>query len=184
MLVKDLPADQRQDLQDLTNDISNLFKSISSEYLEQWRLDCDHGTLTDCPEGVKQVQQGSKAIGLDHLSKYIRVEPDYYDWELQQRAVQAPSREHMCKSVVLENTRCTHNSIEEYVKPVNTQKLLNFVRDLKDREISKKYYNFRLADSEKSLELTGYKSGGVCPVGMTHPVPVILAKSILDLEVI
>ncbi|KAL0079884.1 hypothetical protein F4703DRAFT_1957298 [Phycomyces blakesleeanus] len=183
MLVKDLPLEQRQALEDLTNDISNVFKSISTDYLEQWRIDCERGPLTDCPESVKQVEQGSKAIGLDHLSKYIHVEPDYYDWELQQRAVQAPSREHMCKSVVLENTRCTHSSIEgKYVKPVNTQKLLNFVRDLKNREISKKYYNFRLADSEKSLELTGYKSGGVCPVGMTQPVPIIIAKSILNLE--
>ncbi|KAF7727856.1 hypothetical protein EC973_006969, partial [Apophysomyces ossiformis] len=54
--------------------------------------------------------------------------------------------------------------------------------DLKNREISKKFYNFRLADPEVSYSLTGFKKGGVCPVGMNQPIPIILAKSITELE--
>lgn len=100
----------------------------------------------------------------------------------------------MCKSVILENTRCTHNDISDplysryycvitqYVTPVNTQKLLNYCRAMKNKEISKKYYNYRLADPEVSLKLTGYKKGGVCPIGMLEPIPIIIAESILKLE--
>lgn len=34
-----------------------------------------------------------------------------------------------------------------------------------------------------SLKLTGFEKGGVCPIGMNEPVPVILAESITKLEV-
>ncbi|KAI8874647.1 hypothetical protein K501DRAFT_204284, partial [Backusella circina FSU 941] len=132
-------------------------------------------------------------LNILYKCQIIPVEPDYYDWELQQRAfrVGAPSRAHMCKSVILENTRCTHNEISDplysryycYITPVNTQKLLNYARGLKNKDISKKNYNFRLADPEISLQMTGFEKGGVSPIGMKDPIPVILAESVTKLEV-
>ncbi|KAI7871691.1 YbaK/aminoacyl-tRNA synthetase-associated domain-containing protein [Spinellus fusiger] len=196
MLVSELPTEQKNTLNALSTEIGQLYKSVSKEYLKQWEVECQEATVSDCPDSVKQAQKGIQKVGLFHLSKFIQVESNYYDWELQQRAfrVNAPSREHMCKSVLLENTRCIHDSIQDpnnaryycvitqYVKPVNTQKLLNYVRDLTNKEISKKYYNFRLADAQKSFELTGYLSGGVCPMGMIESVPVIISKSVMELE--
>jgi len=36
----------------------------------------------------------------------------------------------------------------QYTSKLNTQKLMNFVRSLKNKTISKKHYNFRLASPE------------------------------------
>ncbi|KAI8374289.1 uncharacterized protein BYT42DRAFT_499576, partial [Radiomyces spectabilis] len=130
------------------------------------------------------------ALGIRDVSQFTQVESDYYEWELQRRAdrVNAPSEAHLCKTLIFENTRCTHNEISGmplacYIAPVNAQKLLNFGRRLKNKEISKKYYKFRLADPEVSFQLTGFRKGGVCPFGMKQPLPVILAESITKLEV-
>ncbi|KAL0143856.1 YbaK/aminoacyl-tRNA synthetase-associated domain-containing protein [Mucor lusitanicus] len=199
MLVNELASEDREAIRKLQNDISSLYAAVAEDYKEEWKKECAKQTYTECPDipdVVTQVEQGCKDLGILDQCQLIPVESDYYDWELQQRAfrVNAPSKEHMCKSVVMENTRCTHEDISDpnysryycvitqYVKPVNTQKMLNFCRGLKNKEISKKYYNFRLADPEVSLQLTGYKKGGVCPVGMKQPIPIILAESITKLE--
>ncbi|CAO3649952.1 unnamed protein product [Cunninghamella blakesleeana] len=152
--------------------------------------------LKNPPEVVKIVEKAAIAQGLYHISRFIQVEPDYYDWEIQQRAfrVNAPSRAHMCKSLVMENTRCTHHDysdplysryyciITRYDSPVNTQTLMHYARGLKNKTISKKNYNFRLADSDVSLELTGFKKGGVCPLGMKNSLPIIMAESVTKLD--
>ncbi|KAI7896994.1 uncharacterized protein EV154DRAFT_490113 [Mucor mucedo] len=196
MLVNNLSEKDQQAIRVLQKEISSLYAAVSTDYMVEWDQECKKQRYTECPDSVKQVEQGARDLGILEKCQIIPVESDYYDWELQQRAfrVNAPSKEHMCKSVVLENTRCTHEDISDplysryycvitqYVKPVNTQKLLNFCRGLKNKEISKKFYNYRLADSEVSFELTGYKSGGVCPVGMKQPIPIILAESITKLE--
>jgi prolyl-tRNA editing enzyme YbaK/EbsC (Cys-tRNA(Pro) deacylase) len=89
----------------------------------------------------------------------------------------APSIQHLCKTVVFENTHCSVNDtsdpynsryycvITQYVASVNTQKLMNYVRSLKDKKISKKYYKFRLAEANDSLRLTGFANNGVSPIG-------------------
>ncbi|KAG0735811.1 hypothetical protein G6F57_013411 [Rhizopus arrhizus] len=185
MLVKDLPTDEQTALRNLQKDISSLYSALSEEYKAEWNLECQKKTYTECPKIVEHVEESLKALDIFDKCQIIPVEPDYYDWELQQRAfrVNAPSKEHMCKSVILENTRCTHEDIsEKYVAPVNTQKLLNYCRNLKNKEISKKYYNFRLADPEVSLQLTGFEKGGVSPFGMKQPIPIILAESVIKLK--
>ncbi|KAI9334314.1 hypothetical protein BD770DRAFT_402475 [Pilaira anomala] len=196
-MINNLPEEQQQAIRAIQKDISSLYATVSEEYKKEWDLECQKQTYTECPDVVKQVEKGAEALGIRDKCQIIPVEPDYYDWELQQRAfrVNAPSKEHMCKSVILENTRCTHNDISDplysryycvitqYVTPVNTQKLLNFCRSLKNKEISKKYYNYRLADPDVTHQLTGYKKGGVCPVGMKEPIPIIIAESITKLEV-
>ncbi|GAA5815229.1 hypothetical protein MFLAVUS_008735 [Mucor flavus] len=200
MIVNNLPEEQLEAIRALQEDISSLYATVSEEYKNEWNLECQKQTYTECPDVVKQVEKGAEALGIRDKCQIIPVESDYYDWELQQRAfrVNAPSKEHMCKSVILENTRCTHGDISDplysryycvitqYVTPVNTQKLLNFCRSLKNKEISKKFYNYRLADPDTSKtvshKLTGYKKGGVCPVGMKEPIPIILAESITKLK--
>ncbi|KAI8365055.1 hypothetical protein EDC96DRAFT_510341 [Choanephora cucurbitarum] len=197
MLVKDLPEEQRVAIRKIQQEISSLYATVSKDYLNDWKAECQKQTYTECPEIVQHVKNECKKLGILDQCQIIPVEPDYYDWELQQRAfrVNAPSKEHMCKSVILENTRCTHEEISDplysryycvitqYVKPVNTQKLLNYCRAMKNKEISKKHYNYRLADPEVSLKLTGFQKGGVSAIGMKQPIPIIIAESITHLEV-
>ncbi|CEP15521.1 hypothetical protein [Parasitella parasitica] len=170
MIVDDLSLEDREAIRKLQNDISSLYTVVSEDYKVNWKKECANQAYTECadiPDVVTQVEQGCKDLGILDQCQLIPVESDYYDWELQQRAVNAPSKEHMCKSVVLENTRCTHQDISDpnysryycvitqYVKPVNTQKMLNFCRGLKNKEISKKNYNYRLADPEPSVIYLG-----------------------------
>ncbi|KAI9301301.1 hypothetical protein BJ944DRAFT_169336 [Cunninghamella echinulata] len=186
-LVKDLQPDQIKALQNLVFDISNLYIQYSDEYMNQWEKGCDNEkVLKDAPEAVKQVAKGSIAYGLFHVSRIIEVEPDYYTWEAQQRAfrINAPSKAHMCKSLIMENIKCTHNDFSgKHDSPVNTKTLKHFAHGLKDKTASKKYFNFRLADPEVSFELTGYKRGGVCPLGMKNHLPIITAESVTKLDV-
>lgn len=59
-------------------------------------------------------------------------------------------------------------------------KLNNFIRA--KTKGSKKKYNLRLADQEKSLELTGFGNNGVCPIGMNSPIPMIVSAEIEKLD--
>ena len=59
---------------------------------------------------------------------------------------------------------------------------MNFVRILKNKQISKKNYNFRITDKEKSVRLTGFENNGISPIGMTLQIPIILASTITELR--
>ncbi|KAI9488568.1 hypothetical protein BDB00DRAFT_772179 [Zychaea mexicana] len=182
MIVSELPVEQRTLIENLQKDISSLYQSFSNAYLNDWEIQAKVPDIENAPETVEKVIEGCNSGGVESTARYYPVESDYYDWPLQQRAfrVTAPSKEHMCKSVVMENRAYS----ADYTAPVNTQKLMNQIRDLSGRAAGKKYYNYRVAQSEvKSLELTGFKSGGVCPIGTTTRIPVILAESITKLDV-
>ncbi|KAI8972529.1 hypothetical protein BDB01DRAFT_468314 [Pilobolus umbonatus] len=196
MLIEDLPQKDRLVLATIQEDVSHLYSLLSQQYMVKWDKYCSNEIDKILPPTVRHVMEVTKQLNIRQHSKFIHVESDYYQWPLQQRAfrVNAPSQEHMCKSIILENTRCTHNDISDplysryycvitqYTQPVNTQKLLNYGRSLKNKEISKKYYNYRLADPEVSLKLTGFEEGGVSPIGMNKPIPVIMAESITKLK--
>lgn len=66
---------------------------------------------------------------------------------------------------------------------MNAQKLMNFVRDLGNKEVARKHYNMRVASEEKNLELTGYENGGVSPFGLKAKVPIIITRNITQLQV-
>ncbi|KAJ3103099.1 hypothetical protein HDU97_010379 [Phlyctochytrium planicorne] len=72
--------------------------------------------------------------------------------------------------------------IVQYIGKLNTQKLMNYARDLKNKAISKKHYNFRVTADESSFALTGYPSGGVTPIAMNQNIPIIISKSVLSLQ--
>ena len=65
--------------------------------------------------------------------------------------------------------------IVQYVSKLDTELLRGLVRDLrpKEQQLSKKKFNFQLADEATSFELSGYSHNAVTPVGMRHPVPVL-----------
>lgn len=64
--------------------------------------------------------------------------------------------------------------IVQYVSKLDTEKLRGLVRDLMpaEKQLSKKKFNFQLADEQTSFDLSGFAHNAVTPVGMKHPVPV------------
>ena len=70
--------------------------------------------------------------------------------------------------------------VVQYISKLDTEKLRGLVRDLKSGEsqLSKKKFNFQLADEHTSYELSGFKHNAVTPVGMRHPVPVFFLLTI------
>ncbi|CAG8463052.1 6190_t:CDS:2 [Funneliformis caledonium] len=199
--MKDLCSSNNEEnvkerLNDLINQVSMLYssKNIIVHYLDHFKR---KATLTKLDDNAPEsVEKACIDFGVRNVSRFYHVESDYYDWELQRRAFRliAPSINHLCKSVIFENTRCSHDSIDDplnskyycvitqYVGSINTQKLMNFVRTLKHKQLSKKYYNFRVADEEKSVRLTGFESNGVSPIGMTFQIPMILTNAITELQ--
>ncbi|KAG4085405.1 YbaK/ProRS associated domain-containing protein [Neocallimastix lanati (nom. inval.)] len=185
-------------IENLINQITLIYqnKKVTPKYLKYLEDKNLKEELEDAPETVKKVVKACEELGIRQYSGFIHVESDYYDWELQRRALRvlAPSKEHMCKTVVMENTRCSVNDMKDplnskyyavcvqYTSKLNTQKLMNFVRSLKNKTISKKHYNFRLASPEKSAELTGFDKNGVCPIGTVEKIPVIITEEMAKLD--
>jgi hypothetical protein len=108
-----------------------------------------------------------------HSARLCAVPSHYYSLTLQERAalVSAPSVDHMCKTVVFENTKATvadcqdafhsrfYAVIVQYTSEVSTSKFENFAFNLAQengRTVSKRRFHWRLASPEDSLRLTGY----------------------------
>ncbi|RIA97687.1 hypothetical protein C1645_732236 [Glomus cerebriforme] len=188
----------KEQLNELINQVSMLYssKNIVIHYLNHFKQKAKLTELDVAPEPVKKVEKACISLGIRDICRFYHVESDYYNWELQRRAFRliAPSINHLCKSVIFENTRSSHDSIDDplnskyycvitqYVGSINAQKLMNFVRALKNKQISKKNYNFRVAESEKSVRLTGFENNGVSPIGMKLQIPIILSSTIKNLQ--
>ncbi|KAJ2714003.1 hypothetical protein H4R19_001956 [Coemansia spiralis] len=149
------------------------------------------------PEAVRRVVAGLQALGLDSVSRIFHVSSDYYSWPLYQRALCmcAPSKEHLCKLVVMENKRWRPSEpcnkwanaqyycvVVQYVHSVSTGAMVDFVRSLDGNAVAKKHFNFRLANSDTTLELTGFGKNGVSPIGMLRPLPTILCAAVTGLS--
>lgn len=108
-----------------------------------------------------------------HSARLCAVPSHYYSLTLQQRAllVGAASADHMCKTVVFENTKASvadcqdpfhsrfYAVIVQYTSEVSMSKFENFSYNMaleNGRAVSKRRFHWRLADYEDSLRLTGY----------------------------
>ncbi|CCW70311.1 unnamed protein product [Phytomonas sp. Hart1] len=123
------------------------------------------------------------------------VPSDYYSHTLTWRRdiLNAPSIAFLCKTIVLTNTHCVHSDfsvrensryyllVVQYVERFDADLVMRFIRKF-NPTIGKKKFNFRLASSEESLELTGFPSGAVVPYGTRQKIPIILSSSITKLE--
>jgi prolyl-tRNA editing enzyme YbaK/EbsC (Cys-tRNA(Pro) deacylase) len=126
-------------------------------------------------------------------SKFVRVPAQYYDEDLPFRAacVGAPSVHHMCKTICMENTRCTRDDCEDpvnsrwylvlvqYTARLSQQKLEKFLHQRNNeggRKVGKKAFHMRLAKEEDSERLTGYEHGAVTPFGTAERVPVLVSR--------
>jgi hypothetical protein len=108
-----------------------------------------------------------------HSARLCSVPSHYYSLSLQQRAalVSSPGVDHMCKTVVFENTKSTsadcrdafhsrfYAVVVQYTSEVCMSKFENFAFNLAQengRAVSKRRFHWRLASHEDSLRLTGY----------------------------
>ncbi|KAG0271959.1 hypothetical protein BGZ95_000173, partial [Linnemannia exigua] len=109
-------------------------------------------------------------------TRFFHVASDYYSWPYSQRArvMGCPSTFHLCKTLVFENTKFKQDPskavdedrywcvIVQYEGAVNITKLEKAVRE--KTGATRKATHLRIAPAEKSLELTGFETGGVCAV--------------------
>jgi prolyl-tRNA editing enzyme YbaK/EbsC (Cys-tRNA(Pro) deacylase) len=129
----------------------------------------------------------------NHL--FIRAPPEYYDrpLEFRQGIVGAASVHHMCKSIVMENTRVEADNsdpsilkywlvIVQYTAKLHSDKLRAFVQKAHDGKLSKKQINMRLCPEDVSNDLTGFEHNGVSPIAIKTRLPIILSHKIAALE--
>ncbi|MEW5318809.1 MAG: hypothetical protein WDW38_009996 [Sanguina aurantia] len=131
--------------------------------------------------------------------RFVRAPADYYDHPLEFRTqcLQATSVHHLCKSMIMENTRAPetvdgfsdpNNSryytvIVQYTAKISSDKIDTFVaRTLNKGALSKRNFNFRLAPEHVSDALSGFSHNAV---GDPHwerlPLPIILSHRIAQL---
>jgi len=117
------------------------------------------------------------------------VAKDYYDWPMARRATTLEvSIPQMCKSMLLENKQFDGSGerfylvVVQYAASFNAMKLRGILAERTNR--SKNRFNFRVADAETCLDLTGFENGAVTPFGMLSDVPVVLAQACTALDVI
>jgi hypothetical protein len=129
---------------------------------------------------------------------FIRAPKQYYDETLEFRRdiLGAPSVQHLCKSIIMENTRvdgeeCLRNPsiakywlvIVQYASKGATKELLNkCVHAYHGGVLSRSKVNMRVVPEDVSVELSGFGKNAVSPVGMKSALPMILAKDIAELE--
>jgi len=128
------------------------------------------------------------------LTKFFlcRTPDNYYDWNLTQRKeyLGAPSENHLCKSLIIENTKCEDKEclsidnsrfyciIMQYSTRYFSHKLFKYVRSLKNNSIARKYYHFRFSSEEESNKLTGFEHNAISPFGNKINIPIILSNKI------
>lgn len=123
------------------------------------------------------------------------VPSDYYSRSLQWRRdiLKADSISHLCKSIVLENTHCSNKDCSDpknsryymilfqYVERFDAERVMRIVKEW-NPTLGKKKFNFRLASSEVSEQLTGFAHGAVVPFCTPTKIPLIMSSSILSLS--
>jgi prolyl-tRNA editing enzyme YbaK/EbsC (Cys-tRNA(Pro) deacylase) len=166
-------------------------------------------TGQEIPEAVQQVIAGVEGLALEaedfQTVQITQVESEYYDWSLEQRRdrLKAPSIDHLCKTLVFENTRQKLlDDVEDlldqrhpkyvivliqYTDKMSTKKLNGIMREelLKRTGISQgnKFFNMRLAPEQVAIELTGYGNNGVSPFGMTRKnLRIVMSEKIAALN--
>lgn len=126
-----------------------------------------------------------------HTAEFKWVPSDYYSQNLQWRrdVLGAPTIQHLCKTIVLENTQCENKDcsnydnsryymiVYRYVDRFNAEMVMRVMRE-RNPGLGKRKFNYRLANPETALALTGFGHGAVCPVGTATPIPVILSAEI------
>lgn len=154
-----------------------------------------------CPADASPVQKRLTAELVEKgftQFKFVRVPADYYDrpLEYRQECLAAHSIEHLCKSIIMENTKA-HPSVDGWADPLNSKyyvvivqytarlqsdNLAKFIHKLNDGKVGRQYFNMRLAPEDVSDELSGFTHNAVTPVGIRTQLPIIISDKITQLQ--
>jgi prolyl-tRNA editing enzyme YbaK/EbsC (Cys-tRNA(Pro) deacylase) len=161
-------------------------------------------TRKDPREGTRRSDDGSKSTAnLDRLTnelcqrgitryRFVRAPSDYYDrpLEYRQEILGAKSTHHLCKSIVMENTRVEDGVpdiakywmvVVQYTARLHADKLRMFVHAHHGDRLSKSKINMRLCAEDVSSQLTGFERNAVSPVGCKTALPIIISHRIAAL---
>lgn len=149
---------------------------------------------------AKRLDAALVSAGAAKARCWVRVPANYYDEPLPFRAacVKAPSVEHMCKTICMENTKCTNEDcsdpvnsrwylvVVQYTARLSQQKLEKYLHALNngpphERKIGKSKFHMRLAKPEDALRLTGYAHGAVAPFATATAIPTLVSHRIASL---
>lgn len=163
-----------------------------------------HGAAAwrDSPPGATQQRLAAEldAKGVTRYS-FLRVVGDYYDHSLEWRreCLGAPSVFHLCKSMVMENTRAVGAPVSpplpryflvilQYAAAVHAEKLKKVLHRAANRgrpagsTVGKQHFNPRLVPEELSDQLTGFRHNAVSPIALATPLPIIMSDRIAALQ--
>jgi len=127
---------------------------------------------------------------------FKQVPSNYYDTSLEERkkSLNATSIHHLCKSMIIENSQCREKGIQnklnsqfycvvlQYTSKLNSNKIMNYLREINEGKISKSQYSIQLADLDLSEKMTGFKRNAVTPIASKMNIPIILDERILNLN--
>lgn len=147
---------------------------------------------------AKRLDAELVSAGAAKALSWVRVPANYYDEPLAFRAecVKAPSVEHMCKTICMENTKCTNEDcsdpinsrwylvVVQYTARLSQQKLEKYLHALNNvppRKIGKSKFHMRLAKPEDAVRLTGYAHGAVAPLATATRIPTLVSRDIARL---
>ena len=143
-----------------------------------------------------RVMDEARRLGLSS-AMFWRVRSDYYEQLLPWRrdVLGASSVQQLCKSMIMENTKLTPEEAAaagriKYVcfvlqyagSKLHKEKMHDAVRAMEGaKAVGKKQYSIRMVSPEISDSLSGYPHNAVTPLGMAHPVPVLLSHKLKSL---
>ncbi|KAL9658743.1 hypothetical protein ABK040_005898 [Willaertia magna] len=148
---------------------------------------------------IKTMKEQVNKLGFK-FATFSQVPSDYYQRTLEERReiLKTKSIHQLCKSLILENSKCPNQDnsnpknpknylvIIQYTAKFNSKKLIKVVRDLNGGKLGKKQFVYSLADNQKAFDLTGFEFNGVSPIPLpTHEhykIPIFIDKKIMDLE--
>lgn len=129
--------------------------------------------------------------------RFVRAPPEYYDQPLEFRRniLKAHSIDHLCKSIIMENTRADPSVgwsnpkyskyyvvIVQYTARLNAEKLKSHLYKLNAGAISNKQFNMRLAPEDVSDALSGFEHNAVSPIAIKTRLPIVLSHQIAALQ--
>ena len=150
---------------------------------------------------AKRLDAALVSAGAAKAHSWVRVPANYYDEPLAFRAacVKASSVEHMCKTICMENTKCTNEDcadpinsrfylvVVQYTARLSQQKLEKYLHAMNNpplndaRKIGKSKFHMRLAKPEDAARLTGYAHGAVAPFATATAIPTLVSHAVAAL---
>ena len=147
----------------------------------------------DDPRGTaKRLGDELESMGVREYA-FVRAPKEYYDRDLdfRRQVLNAPTIDHLCKSIVMENTKVDGSDpsvvkywlvIVQYNARLSNEALRAFVLEHHKGALPKSKVNMRLVAEGKSNDMTGFTKNAVTPIGMKNRLPIVLAKEIADLH--